>query len=1127
MPKTLMFARLAAGDDLSDESRGSYLYSSEHDLSRLFTRIDVPDIGSDTASIPDVWAQPIRFQQALLKSDPAAVGQWRGLLALYILRGELHLEQSLELVPVFDQVASFEDTESGAREISFLRVARTLLPDELTKVSLGWSSIHLLLLNGRALGCTSPLTFLSPAATPPSDLAIPGCPWYATGVLSDPVASLVGDRLRALGQWLAEASNALKVALPRDAPALTETQGSRYSVLDALKSDILRKAVSSFAADVEKALRSETAPATSTITLSHRGQYRLKGIVQEQLNIVPDIKPVSGEDRLRQSSFLLQPADGAGAVQPILVIAQSFCNLPGFQSGRVEVYGGMTLNDALAVYSPKDHSVLGKYQLAPGKIFKADEIFTDSAFYIASPSAFPGAATYDGVDKMTAPGGGGMTPILPLRAEFAHHFTTEYLRRNVEFSGDHSKITVSLNIVLNGAGVSRGRAIRISKTYTGAAILTGLVPEVRIWPEYETGTLPGWKTWFTFYDDLKNLGNRLVVSPLPVGSGGKGVIATGIVDTTDRNKKITVHQGSVFPQKLYCSLEKVGEVGVLLPRGKERSESPTIELWKIGIDFGTTGSSVYYREGSPSSLRAPRPLQLEPHLLAVSRPSITETYGFFLPSEIENVDGILSVFRDFHPMGADLDIKPFHDGHISFIDRSEQGFLTGVNAAGICANMKWGNAAERARAKAFLKQLCLITALQARVAGAHEVEWVFSYPLSFSGDRANEFELTWNESRRFACLGSGYDVPSEAPRHFNESVCAALFARDRMQAGLRSGALVLDIGGGSSDISVWAGEGAIHNTSLLNASVKLGGRDIFQRPLLRGNPALLEALVAGEDREYVKRIAAENDESLGFSKIDSLFKRDSGNVEAMQRILTRLDNTRGEKDTVAFCKLLGLGLQGLFYYAGLLLRQKQAATADRKLLDGFLPDVYVCGNGSKIFAWLGFGQFSGAAERGLLNALAAGAGNRFTKRDTAGIHLSPQPKSEAAYGMLVAGGSETYEPQHIVSGESFRYKGTEYGTTDVVPYGVLDGEAFTVSPELPGLREAVQALELPALGHATERQVRERVNEKLAAIAGRRKSTAVMAHDRREEEQPIFIMELTELIGSATADWKEGKQPWW
>ena len=596
------------------------------------------------------------------------------------------------------------------------------------------------------------------------------------------------------------------------------------------------------------------------------------------------------------------------------------------------------------------------------------------------------------------------------------------------------------------------------------------------------------------------------------------------MDGADTTKNIFLHQTEEFPAMLFCSI--AGEpAGVLLPKPAVRTQRPSVAGWKVGIDFGTSGTSVYYRVADT----LPEILTFEPHLHLVSDPASRETYGFFLPSSSENeptrpgnVAGILSVFRDFRGASPDIEVRPMHQGHISFVDRSARKLPSGGEESGICANMKWGSTADRARAKAFLKQLCLLTALQARLAGADKLDWVFSYPLAFSRDRADGFRQTWKEATAFARALSGYDGKSMSTvqEAHNESVCAAAFVKQTLKADIAGGALVLDIGGGSSDISVWSNPGKATEQCLLDASVKFGGRDLFQRPLLSGQATLLPRLVPAEDAHLVSIINPLQDETLAFSKIDSLFKRGS------EKILSHLDSAREDADVVAFRSLLLVGFEGLFFYTGMLLRHvasKRPAEAAR--FEGKLPSVYVCGNGLKIFEWLGSQPMW---EAKLLAAFSAGAGPEFQPvPGITTISLSQAPKAEAAYGMLIAQESAPAEDRPIVSGEAFEYKGQPYGAMDDLPFHTLDEDAFVINRELPELTEFLRVLGHRPMPPPVREAVRLGVNNTLAEIARRRKAAVPGAHEKREEEQPIFILELGELIRRATADWKGGKDLWW
>ncbi len=229
--------------------------------------------------------------------------------------------------------------------------------------------------------------------------------------------------------------------------------------------------------------------------------------------------------------------------------------------------------------------------------------------------------------------------------------------------------------------------------------------------------------------------------------------------------------------------------------------------------------------------------------------------------------------------------------------------------------------------------------------------------------------------------------------------------------------------------------------------------------------------------------------------------------------------------------ILQLGVQGLFFYAGLILRKLHS---QGKFSDT-LPNVFVCGNGGKILHWLNFGPFKGGspAEFYLLKALLAGAGFSQTSKGEAKISLSKDPKSEAAYGMLVNPEIEVdrYQEQElqVLAGEAYSLHGESRDPMSIVAFNDLGEHSFAVASHPPMLTEFLRATGRKELPIGVLQDVVAETNQQLAAMALRRmKRTSGEVDEQREDEQPIFMIMLSELIRKAAADFaEEGSASWW
>jgi len=1139
MPNFLMVStgKEEAEGGLAPTGEIGYYRHDRHEILKLCNQIEAADLGLGTRSIPDTWAQLIKLQQSLLtfqsssaNGDPSKPfkelrAQWRGFLAFVVLRKEMNLQDQFQFTPAI----------SGENPGSFTRVVRELLPDDLTLVDVGWKSIHLISFKGVTLGCTSPLTFVCPSATSPltgrSSLTIPRCNWFVEGRFGDPTEKAESTYLQALLAWVQR-------TVQRLAPGAKD--GADY--LDAIRATQLRSELNSFATDIDGRLKASVRQdqgrlGKDDLRDEYDATFQTSGAVQESIRRLVSTPKGLTEAQIKNSPFLLLPASGASPKVPVILIHRTLTGHPSFEKGNIEMLRGVSLNRALEEYQLGNHGQISSLNVSPGAIYSADELFCEKIFVATVADGFPGAYELKGSKGLhkketTA----GLSPVLPLRSDFVEYFTPEYLRENVEFScpesGPEEEITVSLIVSLGKSATP----VKFSRTYRAkdSEINTGRPPELKIWPDFDQTVLTGWKTWYAYYNDLSV--SKLHVAPRaeycvpPSEDDVDKPVHSKIVDSIDKLKLVEIHRCSTFPAIFECRFG--GKmVGVILAKPNESKKDEVSGDWEVSIDFGTTGTSVFFRhDGEIENL------PLDPHLLQVTNVpgSIPENYRFFLPKDDGNRDGMLSIFKQFAASLTDIrgisvpinDITPYLGGHISFIERSaDLAQNKNLEAQGVYADMKWGTADEQSRGKAFLRQLCLLTALQAKVAGAESIRWVFSYPLSFSRSRYDNFRAVWRNCVRFALDFSGL-APTDPKILFrvrDESTCAAKFAQKRHHADIRGGAIILDIGGGSTDISVWANPGRLETKCVRNTSVKFAGRDIFQRPLNRKRDILKHFV----KEEFVKNLPSSQDkETLFFSQIDSLFKLQS------EDLFRLLDSKHAEDEVKRFIGILSIGMRGLFFYTGTVLKE----LVKQKALDNnILPDVFVCGNGGKILHWLNYGGFEAGSEveKRLIHVLRMGGGFPVEAgEDVARITLSQKPKTEAAYGMLVdpdenSNGIEN-QPNEVLGGEFYKLGHEAFDPLDLVPFEKLRDMAFVVDSDLPCITAFLEASGQRKLHPRTQKVIVGRTNEKLAAIAKKRKERKADDSDSQAElEQPIFIIALNELIQQAAEDWAKGAEAWW
>ena len=194
------------------------------------------------------------------------------------------------------------------------------------------------------------------------------------------------------------------------------------------------------------------------------------------------------------------------------------------------------------------------------------------------------------------------------------------------------------------------------------------------------------------------------------------------------------------------------------------------------------------------------------------------------------------------------------------------------------------------------------------------------------------------------------------------------------------GAICLDIGAGTTDISVISGAPGriVYHTSLQYA-----GRYFF-KPI-----ASNMTLFGGESDLEI------NSSATSYAKNNAVF--DARMRDHSDDFLRDLKNIIGRDEVKAVLQQSQMAVSGLFYYLGELLaalKEKGIYTEDR------LPDVYIGGNGSRIFSWLTGGRFEDSNNylSIIKNILERKSG---LARDAAfRIYLSEKPKIEVVAGMI-------------------------------------------------------------------------------------------------------------------------------
>ncbi len=1098
-------------------SAGAWDNRQANELSNLSESLDVAQIDPkyfDIDSIPDMWARPLLFEMALY--DPThplherILGEWRGLLALLALRALRGLAE-VQFVPVdIPRIEEEKDArekekqetkpkapkpESEVAGPDFLRALGRLAPTTTLSSDTSWHHCYVIVFNKKPIGLTSPTTLLCTAADCIGRLD--AVAWFGTRFLEDPISSLSPVEKEALAGWLERVKSSLL------ADDHVKHGGGLWNSLSRLLEGFVE------GLDVTPDLEIELTESST----------QMEGLFSHIDRVVTSTK---GDPT--KSDVRIVPSEGKKPPLTLLVVDESIAKQWKKPKKEITVLGTKTLasvplgglsgpRNILLTVSLHDDRHAAEWRTP-------NDFFTDSLFVVEHPDAFLNTIKVKGDDRVMLLRR-KVTPILPLKEEILSYLSTKDIARRLVLEASEDKVEVRLKLPLAGSG-ENPREFEISRTYT---FRDGQVkplinrPAIELWPSF---AMPAWHAYYT-YVSIINEADTFYARPYPPPRGSQADVTARLGTYLRANgrveREITRTDGA--PEALVCTAHVAdleGEemlstaAGLLLLEPPDSIKvAPTTEEWRIGVDFGTTSTNVYARKGTDEPIR----LDVDPSLRQVTnnlalREDDLHTGGFLPPEKAESP--FLTFFHAMREPMADEALRPLLDGHVFFIKELER-FKVGKPKVEF--NLKWGKARDRLFAKAFLEQLCLLCCAEIVKIGAQRVSWAFSFPTAFPPEDRDEFRGIWRDISQRCQITTGL-VSDPTIVEESESVASAKFfirppekIRDTAPA-ITSGAVCVDIGGGTSDISVWQGPHELKfQTSLLFA-----GRDIMIH-LLSRNPAFFKRF--GADVGEAEKHRGNQD----FTALaDATVKHNAS------YFLSQLPIIGAHEDVKEFVRLVALGLSGLVYYIGLVLRY----LADQGKYIEKMPAFYFGGNGARFFHLIAWGLHDPKDSRltHLLRALLVRT-TGFSEKNFE-MHVSQYPKAEVAYGLVRRDIELTYDANkyegEFIAGEDFRIDQKDAPWSELVDKNVMKSN-LTISPDLKHLRELIEVFDScsrdsgipqPAEGSyltldspGVAERVAGKVNDRLS-IEGRKNPSAVRV-------EPVFITALKVFLEMKADEW--------
>jgi len=716
-----------------------------------------------------------------------------------------------------------------------------------------------------------------------------------------------------------------------------------------------------------------------------------------------------------------------------------------------------------------------------------------------------------------------MLPLLPVKPIIFDYFSPEELMQSLSFEQDNEQ-TVSVYLRLR-LGPSQQECILQKEFPLVSENLLEHIPVVRLWPYLNA---PQLKAYYLYFDAEGQTEQTFFISPcLPAWARPQLTVRAydelrkRLTEATHNQADMLIYHLPCVPEALACYRDPLQHdiLGCLLIPAPPRARAQAHAI-DIAIDFGTSSTNVCLSHQGEQTF-----LELNPaHILDLTQTLMAPNIYHDFITDKALVSPFLTLFYTLDPeQVSNLGPEILLEGHIYFL----QTIHTLLLQDNVQTDLKWGYSQQGLYLKAFLLQICMHAALEALQQNADQIRFYFSYPHAFSYTDKMTFQVAAEQvlqkiQQHFCTAVCLPETADTANRHFlSEGLAAAHFFAQSSHlwpaANFQRGVVILDIGGGTTDLTIIQGR---ENAVRLSNSLMFAGREIFLKRLQIDLAVLAEIGIPADllsvSRQYTT-------DSAWFTHIEALLQ------EYRQEIYGYLRYRWGTPRIKQMIASLAFAVAGIFYYVGLCIAYLYKT--ENYSQDKLLPTFYIGGNGARIFDWFFIGQDKRAYLRLFQQALSAWHLPTYSAHQELEIHLSPVDsgaKPEVVSGLLLAQKTDiftqTHQPPRYPLGEKVQLQQDQDSHITLKAMSLLAKEDFLhlvlnkkalplahfeallqlYKSWLQGFYpEAAQNLDTAAVLQATRQQVLEELQGIQSEL--QQNSTAV---NQLRDEQALLIVAL-------------------
>ncbi|NLO86416.1 MAG: hypothetical protein GX096_13490 [Clostridiales bacterium] len=522
------------------------------------------------------------------------------------------------------------------------------------------------------------------------------------------------------------------------------------------------------------------------------------------------------------------------------------------------------------------------------------------------------------------------------------------------------------------------------------------MPYVAVWPNVRMST-GQWKQYFVY----AHRPDSVNVWTLDQGGWQQGQLHSA-VDEGKRRQSVERRWQTTstdrFPAYLMLSRGELSLGGLIneQPAKAIRHEPPAI----AGIDFGSIATTVMIRQGEKVQ---PAALARCMHTALLSPLAGDDEYladellpkTVLLPDsngDIPSFYSVMDMFSDDYTKWT----KVFEDGHIYY--RESMAALVHKDENSLYYNLKWGDEDYVLRCiRLFLKQVMMQTSLSARLWGSPSISWRVSMPNALPLHKQEAYLELMRGLTHEVARETGMPLTPSCPPvlYTTENQADGLYFLSRNEVNARSGYVNLDIGGSTTDISLWLNNGT---KAAIENSITLGCRQMLFDSISRWHVAEFEAdfanapdqtrIAAQEITKALRRgVGSTHGEQKAMFLMDDFFAHFSGDIRKT------MAQTRAEGHMSYVESLLLFNIGFLFFLCGDVL-ERALASDDLKPLLPQRMELCIAGNGGQHLK-----TFDGEESKKLCQLVMARLSTKHPLNAILPVQ-SKHPKQEVAMGLV-------------------------------------------------------------------------------------------------------------------------------